>query len=194
MDALKQSGYSELVNDLINKDKALLAEVTAMRTAKGLLTQFAKTSPEALRAFQNLELTQFQNIGDGFVNSLHSNLMTYAITGIREEDFAAMIRKSLDSGFQRYANTYAITSRAQFIQQVQDEAAKDYDGELFWEYVGPEDDRTRDACLEGLSQRYFTDAERSDFEAANATERAWNCRHTFEQITKEDYLEYGGSK
>jgi len=187
VDALQQSGYLSLVSDLIEQDRELIAEVKSLRTAKGLPTQFSKQSSEALAAFQNLEFAQFQNISTGFVNSLHQELMNYALTGVDEAVFIESIRNMLESKLQKYATTYAYTSRAKWIQQVQDEAAKNYDDELFWEYVGPEDDRTRDACIEGLNQQYFTDAERMEFEARTADERAWNCRHVFVQITKEDY-------
>ena len=79
------------------------------------------------------------------MNSLSQELMQFALTGVDESVFIDAIRSKLETGLQRYATTYATTSRAKFIQQVQDEAAKSYDGELYWEYVGPEDDRMRDA-------------------------------------------------
>jgi hypothetical protein len=190
--ALRASGYDKAVADLINRDAELISEIKAMRSAAKLPTTFAKSSSDVINAFKNMEMAQFSQIGTGFANSLSQELMNYAITGIDEAVFIQAIRDKLEAGFLRYARTYAITSRAKFIQQVQDEAAKNYDGELYWEYVGPEDDRMRDACIDGMAQRYFTDAERAAFEAETADERAWNCRHTFQQITKEDYIENTG--
>ena len=187
--AINESGYYDVVSKLIDQDKNLIAEIRSLRTAKKLPTTFTKTSKEVLAAFRNLEMAQFEDIGKSFASSLHQELMSFALTGVDEDVFIQTIFDKLDSGFQRYARTYAITSRAKFIQQVQDEAAKNYDGDLYWEYVGPEDDRMRDACIEGMAKRYFTDEERSQFEAETADERAWNCRHTFEQITKQDYEE-----
>jgi len=187
IDALNNSGYQELVAKLLAQDKDLIAEIRSIRGANGLPTSFSKTSTEVFNAFRNMELAQFEDIQEGFARSLHQELMHFALTGVSEDVFIQTIYDRLESGFKRYARTYAITSRAQFIQQVQDEAAKNYDGELFWEYVGPEDDRMRDACIEGMAKRYFTNEERIDFELATAEERAWNCRHTFEQISKQDY-------
>jgi len=196
--ALNSSGYNGIVQDLIARDAELIKEIRSLRTAKGLPTAFTNTSKETLAAFQRLELSQFQSIGEGFANSLHQQLMSLAIGGIGEREFIANISAKLDSGFKRYATTYAETSRAKFIQQVEDEAAKSYDGELYWEYVGAIDDRNRDACIEGLEYNngtgMFTDAERDEFEARTADERLWNCRHTFVQITKETYEDNKGGR
>lgn len=187
--AINQSGYYDLVQDLILQDKDLIAEVTANRSSAGLPSGFTDQSVETIRAFQNMEFAQFRAIGDQFVQSLHIELMNFTLSGTDEAAFVQAIRSSLESKFQRYAVTYANTSRAQFTQRVEDEAAKSYDGKLYWQYVGPGDGRTRTVCLDGLAQKYFTDAERTAFESANAIARAWNCRHRFMQITEQDYKE-----
>lgn len=185
--ALNESGYYPLVSDLINQDKELIAEIVSIRGAAKLPTAFSKTSREVLDAFRSMEYNQFRLIGEDFANTLAQELTQFVLTGVDETVFIDTIRSKLESGLQRYATTYATTSRAKFAQQVQDEAAKNYDGELYWEYTGPVDDRMRDACIDGMDKQYFTDFERSMFEAATAEERAWNCRHIFQQITKEDY-------
>ena len=190
--ALNASGYDKAVSDLINRDKELIAEIKSLRGNRKLPTDFSKSSVETFRAFQTMEMSQFQQIGTGFANSLSQELMNYAITGIDESAFIAAISDKLETGFLRYAKTYAITSRAKFIQQVEFEAAKDYEGDLYWEYVGPVDDRMRPACEEGMDRQYFTNDEMLQFEAETADERSWNCRHTFIQITKEDYEENTG--
>jgi len=185
--ALRDSGYYSVVSDLIERDREIISEIKSLRSANKLPSTFSKSSAETFNALCSLEYAQFDNIGKGFVASLSQELTNYIVRGVSESDFIMAIREALDNKFAKYARTYAITSRAQFIQAVQDEAAKNYDGELFWEYVGPDDDRTRPACQEGLAKQYFTDAEREQFESETADERAWNCRHTFQQITKEDY-------
>lgn len=189
IDSIAKSGYYEIVRELVGSDKELIEEVKSMRSGAGLPTEFSASSAEALTAFQNLELAQFRAISDQFANSLHVELMNFALSGTTELDFINALRSKLDDSFKRYAVTYANTSRAQFSQQVENEAAKNYDGALYWEYSGPEDGRTRDACLEGLAQRYFTDLERREFEMRYSEERAWNCRHVFFQITEQDYKE-----
>lgn len=190
--ALNSSGYDKIVADLINKDKELIASVKTTRAGAGLPTAFTTRSKEVLDAVRNLELTRFNHIGQSFVQTLHSELMNFAISGMSEADFIIKLQDALEGKFVRYATTYAETSRAQFIQAVGDEAARSAGGEHYWEYVGAEDDKNRDACIEGLAKRYFTDAEREQFEADYADERAWNCRHTFMEINKDTYFEEKG--
>jgi len=189
IDSIAKSGYYETVRELVGSDKELIEEVKSMRSGAGLPTEFSASSAEALTAFQNLELAQFRAISDQFANSLHVELMNFALSGTTELDFINAISSKLNDNLKKYSITYAMTSRAQFSQQVENEAAKSYDGALYWEYSGPNDGRTRDACKEGLAIRYFTDAERRKFEIDNASERAWNCRHIFFQITEDDYKE-----
>jgi hypothetical protein len=189
LQGLRDSGYYGVVSDLIEKDRELISEVRILRSANKLPSVFTKSSAETFNALRNMEFAQFDNIGKGFVASLSQELTNYVVSGISEIDFMMAIRESLDNKFAKYARTYAITSRAQFVQAVQDEAAKNYEGEVYWVFEGPEDDKTRPACQEGLAKEYFTDEERIAFEAETADERAWNCRHTFQQVTKEDYEE-----
>lgn len=187
--ALSDSGYRELYASLANRDKELIADVKSARSTAGLPTGFTATSKDVINAFRSLELSKFDHIGQSFVNTLHGELMNYALTGMSETEFIANLSNALEGKFQKYAVTYANTSRAQFVQAVQNEAAKNYDGELFWSYEGAEDDKNRDACIEGLDKGVFTNEEKLEFEARTADERAWNCRHVFVQITKEEYEE-----
>lgn len=193
--ALDRAGYSNVVNQFTEQDIKLVADVKAARALAGLPTAFTQQSTETLNAFKNIEFLKFQSVGNGFIESLRGKLMAYVTTGIDERTFINQINSMLNDNLKRYATTYATTSRQMVIQQIQNAAAQNYDGELFWEYTGPEDDRMRDVCAEGMSQRYFTDAEKTDFESSTAIDREWNCRHTFVQITEQDYKENtGGSK
>jgi len=193
--ALDRSGYSNVVNAFTDEDIRLVKDVKAARATAGLPTAFTQQSAETLSAFKTVEFEKFQSLGNGFIESMRQELIAYISTGTNERDFINKINSMLNDNLKRYATTYATTSRQQVIQQIQNAAAANYDGELYWEYVGPEDDRMRDACAEGIEQRYFTDAERIEFEERTAGERAWNCRHVFVQITEETYKENtGGSK
>lgn len=51
-----------------------------------------------------------------------------------------------------------------------------------WEYVGPNDDRTRDDCLQYLDQKYFNTDEMMQIEA----EPRYNCRHFFRPVISTD--------
>jgi hypothetical protein len=57
-------------------------------------------------------------------------------------------------------------------------------GEVYWEYVGPEDSKNRDECIWALEQRFFTTEEMDAFESEGIR---WNCRHTFMVISPDAY-------
>lgn len=193
--ALDRAGYYNVVNQFTEQDITLVNQVKADRIKAGLPSVFSQQSIETLNAFRDVEFVKFQSLGNGFIEALKEELAFYITTGTNELDFINRINSMLNDNLKRYATTYATTSRQQVIQQIQNAAAANYDGELYWEYVGPVDDRMRDACAEGMTKRYFSNDERIAFELDTASERVWNCRHTFIQITKEDYEENtGGTK
>jgi hypothetical protein len=148
---------------------------------------FTQQSVNTLTALQTLQASQFAGIGSQAMDAVRQTVMQTILTGAQLEDGLANIEARLSADLQRYAWTYANTSRAQVLQAVQDIAAQNYEGELYWEYSGPLDDVTRDACVELLEIGVFTDDERNQAEADTADERAYNCRHVFEQITREQY-------
>jgi hypothetical protein len=182
--ALQESGYSSVVAQLQNTDPAL---VNAIKANARIPMSFLETSSDVISAIRSAEAFQFAKIGEAAMSSIRDNVMRTVLAGVPINDTLADIRSQLEDRFQRYAWTYANTTRKEVIQAVHFEAAKAYDGELYWEYVGPEDNVTRDVCLELLAQRVFTDAEMQEAEASSASEREYNCRHVFVQITKDDY-------
>jgi hypothetical protein len=200
-DMLRSSGYYDSVRELIDGNPDLVREVKANRATRGLPKAFTKTSTETAKALDRLgsdQFSMFQGMAEKSMLGIKDALVQFAYSGMSEDAFIEMISTSVESQLAKYATTYATTSRAEFIQAVEYEAAKDYDGELFWEYVGPDDDRLRPACEIGIGAAadttysnapYFTDDERIRFEAEFAEERQWNCRHTFQQITQQDYEE-----
>jgi len=130
---------------------------------------------------------------------IHAIIGDSIFGGTNISELVKSVKAILDKQLVRYATTYVNTSRAKFIQMMQYEAARNYDGELFWIYEGPEDDVTRPVCREGTGMDvnamfpnapYFTEEERIEFESYSAPERTYECRHSFMQITKEYYYDH----
>jgi len=188
---LKQAGYDEAVKKLLGKEAALLNEYKSLRPAGAVPIALTARMTSQLKALQQAELVIFDNISSQSMMEIQKQLINGVLTGAKMDVIVEAIQSTLESNMHRYAWTYANTSRARYLQAVEDIAAgKDrYEEDVYWEYVGPDDDLTRPACVQGLEIGVFTDAERLSFEADTADERAYNCRHTFMRINKETYEE-----
>jgi hypothetical protein len=129
----------------------------------------------------------FEKLGTATIADIQTALMDTVLTGQSDRNLIRAIDKILDKDFKRYAETYAQTSRNRFLQQSENimaENIREAGGEVYWEYVGPEDMKNRDECIEALAQRFFTTEEMEAFEGEGIR---WNCRHTFMVISPDAY-------
>jgi hypothetical protein len=181
---LIESGYPELVMRFQAGDNDL---IKAIRASAKVPMVFTASSAGVITALQLAQNSEFAGIGVRAMEAVRQTVMNTILTGARLEDGLALIQSRLDNELQRYAWTYANTSRAQVMQTVQDLAAENYEGDVYWVYSGPLDDVTRDACVSLLEIGVFTDEEREQAEADTADERMYNCRHVFDQIPKSYY-------
>jgi hypothetical protein len=185
--AFHDSGYFDLVNNFVAKDPQLLYDLKALHKISGTPFYFGKEQINKLLALQNTDLSQFTGLGNSEISAIHKILMDSVMSGMSEREMAQAITKELTDDFQRYAKTYAQTSRNIYLQQAEKQMADNYkqSGEdVYWEYVGPEDSKNREECIDALNQRFFTDAEMQDFEAEGIR---WNCRHIFMLVSKDAY-------
>ena len=183
---LERSGYPEAVSALQGWDKELIEEIA--KDSK-VPFQFTQTSRDTINALRQIQLNKFDEIGATAMDAVRDSVTQTILAGRDIGETIDSIREQLDTKFKNYAWTYANTTRRDIIQQVQLESAKEYDGELYWQFFGPDDDVTRPACSELLERNggYYTDAERQEAEAEFADERAFNCRHVFIQVSKDEY-------
>jgi len=199
LEELSASGYTELVSRLNDKENDLLRTMKKSSVPGAVPLAFTQTSQSAITAFNSLWNARIGNLGNDVARQIHAIIGDSIFGGTNISELVKSVKAILDKQLVRYATTYVNTSRAKFIQMMQYEAARNYDGELFWIYEGPEDDVTRPVCREGTGMDvnamfpnapYFTEEERIEFESYSAPERTYNCRHTFMQITKEYYYDH----
>lgn len=186
---LEESGYPDAVAKFQQGDSTLLSQV---RKSAAIPLAFTRADAATLSALLAMQNSEFTGIGANAMESVRQVVMNTIMTGSRLEGSLGMIKKNLSANLQRYAWTYANTTRRDVIQLANDLAAANTEGENYWAYNGPLDDVTRDACIELLAIGYFTDAEREQYEAEYAAERMYNCRHSFDLISKETYDENRG--
>lgn len=198
LEELNASGYTELVSMLNEKENDLLRTMKKASMPGAVPLAFTQTSQSAISAFNSLWNARIGNLGNDVARQIHTIIGDSIFGGTNIADLVKSVKVILERQLVRYATTYVNTSRAKFIQMMQYEAARNYDGGLFWIYEGPEDDVTRPVCREGTGMDvssmfpnapYFTEEERIEFESYSAPERTYNCRHTFMQITKEYYYD-----
>lgn len=189
--AIIDAGYNDIVATLQESDTELIASI---RANSFVPMAFSQTSKDVINSMRAQEAWRFYDISDAAMEAVRNVVYRSVITGAEIEESIGLIHAELDKRLQRYAWTYANTARSELIQAVHFEAAKNYDGELFWLYDGPDDELTRPACQIGIGREtepgfptapYFTNDEMLTFEAAYADEREYNCRHYFVQITQE---------
>jgi len=189
---LENAGFGDVVKYLLDSDGKL---IKSLKTVSGVPLAFTETSVSVITALQQSQLANFTAISQRAVNAIREEVTRTVLTGSPIETALDSIRDTLETQFQRYAYTYANTALRDTMQAAIDEGVNQAkaDGiEIFWEYTGPDDDKTRDACIELLNIQYFTDAEREEWDAATADERAYNCRHAFVPISREVYEESEG--
>lgn len=198
LEELNAAGYTELVTQLNDKENDLLRTMKKASMPGAVPLAFTQTSQSAISAFNSLWNARIGNLGNDVARQIHAIIGDSIFGGTNISDLVKSVKEILERQLVRYATTYVNTSRAKFIQMMQYEAARNYDGGLFWIYEGPEDDVTRPVCREGTGMDtngsfpnapYFTEEERIEFESYSAPERTYNCRHTFMQITKEYYYD-----
>lgn len=182
--ALQQSGYLEAVGALQAGDADIIR--TLRETSKIPLT-FTKADANLITALQSMQNTEFRGIGFRAMEAVRKTVFDTIMNGVPLEKGLPLIEQSLSTNLQRYAWTYANTTRKDVMQQVIDLGVQDYEGDVYWEYQGPLDDVTREACIELLATQFFSDAEREEADAETAEERMYNCRHVFAPIPKSLY-------
>lgn len=182
---LQASGYTALMQEYINETSGMISQIKKASDKFPLPYKFVATDITTFQALQRIDLMELGNIGSKAATVLQTGLMNSVMAGQAYNTMYADLIAKLDNNLVRYANTYITTARSQLLQKMENMSAANRPGVNYWEYVGPEDAKNRDECIEGLAYKVFTDAEKQEFEAAYGLR--YNCRHTFHAITKEEF-------
>lgn len=190
--SLKEAGYYKLVNELIDTQfDGIYSGVLQTFEAGGLKTAFTKEDAGNIQMLKQMKRDYFVRLGDDVGLTVKRELYKYVISDASVDDMAVGIANTLKgSNLARYSSTYANTAILTFYQEVIDLKAKDIDG--VWVYMGIRDGKTRDFCRHVLNKRKYYDSSGKS-KIASDKERAWNCRHQFVLLNKEDAIDDGYS-
>ena len=184
--SLQEAGYYVLINDLIDKQfDSIYAGTLKAFEAGGLETAFTVDDANKIQILKQMKRDFFIRLGDDVGLSVKRELYKYVISDASLADMTAGIAQTLEgSNLSKYANTYARTAIKDFQQEVIDLRAADIDDGV-WVYVGVSDGRTRDFCRNVLKHnRYYDDSDKNRIE--NDQDRAYNCRHRFYKMDKQE--------
>lgn len=185
--AIDLSNYNKIVKELITSSREMLTDIQAINAINGV-SGLLTGNLNVLKALETTDLKIFTGLTDDMLNKLQRTLNNVVLSGMTDRQMIIEIKAIVGDDFQRYVKAYAQTSRTTYLQRLEDITADRYNkdnSELFWEYVGPEDNKNRDICIDALDQRFFTEDERLQFELINGIR--YNCRHIFVNITKDAY-------
>lgn len=184
--SLQEAGYYVLINDLIdNQFDSIYSGTLKAFEAGGLETAFTADDATKIQILKQMKRDFFIRLGDDVGLEVKRELYKYVISDASVADMTAGIAQTLEgSNLSKYANTYARTAIKDFQQEVIDLRAADIE-EGVWVYVGVSDGRTRDFCRNVLKRnRYYDDSDKSRIE--NDQDRAYNCRHRFYKMDKQE--------
>ena len=190
---LNNSGYDNAVREVIANETDMIKQIKALYAKSSFPMEFTSINTQSLSALQQQQFAYFHNLGVNAVNSIQKALVDSIIGASETSYLIQTIQDELGDKLARYATTYFQTAKNQLLQDVQEMSANNYRDagvEIYWEYRGPDDIKTRDECNWALSKRVFTDEEYQEFLSGGGyphTEPRWNCRHVFVMIDKKLY-------
>lgn len=185
-EVLRDSGYYDMVNELVDKDFNKLFKGTRQSfSAGGYDALFTIDDANKIQALKQLHRQEFIRLAEVTGVEIKTELFKYSIADTPFEDVTAGILAKLeDTDFARYSKTYALTAIGDYQQSVIDVMGKGV-GDGVWVYVGVNDGATRPYCKNILGQnKYYNESEMNVLK--NDSRRDYNCRHRFYKMKEEE--------
>lgn len=184
--SLKEAGYYQLVNELIDTQfDSIYAGTLQAFEVGGLKTAFTADDATKIQILKQMKRDFFIRLGDDVGLTVKRELYKFVISDASVDTMATGIAQTLEgSNLAKYSKTYARTAVGEFQQEVIDLRAADIDDGV-WVYVGVNDGKTRRFCRNVLKRNAcYNDSVKSRL--ANDSERDYNCRHRFYKMSKEE--------
>lgn len=191
---LEEAGFYNLLQRYVNTLDDLQGSLNAVLTEAGLLETLGADQIKRLTAIKELQIKGIEQIGIDAGLTLKKGLYNNVLAGKTKADLLVSMSDELGgTKYASYAKTYANTAINDYRQATLNQRAEviQDDDDIVWIYDGNDiDEVTRDFCAEVLvaNKAYSTD-EKNELEAS--PERAWNCRHFFTFVTRQDAIDMG---
>ncbi|MBT6554032.1 MAG: hypothetical protein HON50_00310 [Candidatus Marinimicrobia bacterium] len=191
---LEEAGYYNLLQRYVNTLDDLQGSLNAILDESGLLKTLGDEQIKRLTAIKELQIKGIEQIGIDAGLTLKKGLYNNVLAGKTKADLLeAMTGELGGTKYVSYAKTYANTAINDYRQATLNQRAEPLkdDEDIVWIYDGNDvDDVTRPFCADVLeANRAYSTDEKNELESA--PERAWNCRHFFTFVTKDDAVDLG---
>jgi hypothetical protein len=181
---LLQSGYYETAGALLNDgyQSAINESYEQYQELYKESLQFSEVSLRQLDAFKSLDLTQFKNIGDTALAETNRLLTDVQFGTMSFNDAIKKLGEEVIDKMQRHANTWITTGLSGIYSTANVTLAEDAGIERF-QYIGPNDNKTRDFCRKYLGQIMTREQWDSipggngQIDPVSSFRGGYNCRH-----------------
>lgn len=182
---LKESGYYDLVNNLVDKGyDSTYNDIKILFSATGLNIIYNQSDIEQLTNLKRLDIDFFEQIGVKASEQLKRDIYKYSISDMDDLQIIENLKKSLeDTELFKYSRAYAETSISNYNQEIIDLKSKDVTGEVYI-YRGVNDKNTRKFCKCLLEQNKYYDKKDAQ-NIKNDKRRQFNCRHLIVPVSKQ---------
>jgi len=183
---LLQSGYYETTGALLNEGYQAAIDESYNQYLKmyGESFQFGEVSLQQLDALKNLDLSQFNQLGQTTLTEVNRLLTDLQFGTITFDQAVKQLGEQVIDKLQRYSKTWITTGLSGIYREANSLLAED-NGITKFQYVGPLDDLTRKFCKKHLGQ-VKTKKEWDSIPGGNGQISpvstyggGYNCRHSF---------------
>jgi len=185
LQALQDSGYTELAQEFIDTYPGMVGTVDSSFTAAGLASpSFTTVDTLTFQQLAGADFAQFEFIGAAAMDELRFGLHRQAVANVPFSRLVESVKAATvgidgkGSPLANHAYTHANSAILSFGGEVSIAAGKAI-GAKEWEIVGPLDAKTRDVCVAALADPVRTEAEWQAADYWGGIPGGYNCRHHF---------------
>ena len=181
---LDRQGYNKALNNLMSKYDDEVVNVFREARARGVETSVA--SVRSLELLKELDTTTLLGKAQEFSTTLKSELLKGIIAGESSEIIVERLQRTVTTLTTAQTRLVVNDSFARFSNSAKFKAFEDLP-QTKYQYVGPNDSKTREACANVLNnpqtaEGFTVDAINSLDGVGQADRGGFNCRHEWEVV------------
>ena len=172
-----ESGYEQLVQGMVDKYGELIKYSVQLGKAVGVPLVLPARSLALIELVKENTLIHFDHLKDAVANNMLDAGLRMEIEGTPLRTIIAELTGDLENIAHKFG-AEAHTGASIFDRTIKSEQFKEAGIELFV-YVGPNDGKTRDECLEALAAGAVTREDINGLAVSFSGGGGYNCRHEF---------------